>query len=130
MKPGTYILTRNVENPKPDRRQRHDWRAKVTWEAGVKFAVAEYQPPVGKTSALLMRPARGGGSAVYAHENSFKVLAEALSPVEETVVDWLRRESVNPPLEALSILGKLAERGKISLVDVQEISKELEAEDF
>lgn len=39
LKPGTYKLTADVENPKPDRRVKEDWRAHVTWKAGDEFIV-------------------------------------------------------------------------------------------
>jgi len=41
LKPGTYKLTHDVTNPKPDRRKTSDWRAKPTWRAGSEFIVTE-----------------------------------------------------------------------------------------
>jgi hypothetical protein len=36
---GIYRLTRDVVNPKPDRRQRYDWKAQPMWQAGALFYV-------------------------------------------------------------------------------------------
>lgn len=39
MKPGVYVLTRDVENPKSDARHRHDWRKAKVWLKGTRFFV-------------------------------------------------------------------------------------------
>jgi len=39
LKPGTYKLTRDIKNPKPDRRVKEDWRAHPVWKAGTEFLV-------------------------------------------------------------------------------------------
>lgn len=35
MKAGVYRLAADVTNPKPDRRERHDWRKFATWSTGL-----------------------------------------------------------------------------------------------
>lgn len=35
----TYILTRDVVNPMPDRRYKRDWRMQPCWEKGTKFLI-------------------------------------------------------------------------------------------
>lgn len=40
--PGKYELIDTVQNPKPDRRQRHDWRYEVEWKKGTQFYVVEH----------------------------------------------------------------------------------------
>lgn len=37
LKPGLYVLPRDVENPNPDRRVKYDWRCKPVIPAGVVF---------------------------------------------------------------------------------------------
>jgi len=37
--PGAYLLSRDVRNPRPDRRQRHDWRVEESWKEGRRFVV-------------------------------------------------------------------------------------------
>lgn len=37
--PGTYKLSRDVQNPHPDRRTRHDWRKAPIWKAGTEFVI-------------------------------------------------------------------------------------------
>ena len=41
MKPGQYILSRDVQNPRPDRRARYDWRLQETWRRGQEFTIDE-----------------------------------------------------------------------------------------
>lgn len=38
---GFYRLTADVENPSPDRRQKHDWRALPLWQKGKRFTIYE-----------------------------------------------------------------------------------------
>jgi len=42
LKAGTYKLSRDVENPHPDRRKTRDWRAIPLWKAGTEFLVQTY----------------------------------------------------------------------------------------
>ncbi len=42
IKNGVYVLTKTITNPKPDRRERYDWRAKTEWEAGTLFEIADW----------------------------------------------------------------------------------------
>lgn len=37
--PGVYVLTENVKNPNPDRRNRNDWRKQVEWLKGTEFKI-------------------------------------------------------------------------------------------
>jgi len=39
LKPGPYVLDAPVKNPKPDRRQRYDWRAAPEWPKGKELTV-------------------------------------------------------------------------------------------
>lgn len=41
MKPGQYVLSTNVMNPKPDRRSRYDWRLLEWWPKGMEFTIDE-----------------------------------------------------------------------------------------
>ena len=43
--PGTYRLTRNVENPKADRRVKEDWTHHAVWMAGDEFIVEQARWP-------------------------------------------------------------------------------------
>lgn|SRR5215831_2005185 len=38
---GIYVLKHDVQNPKPDKRQKYDWRAQVVWPAGLRLTVTE-----------------------------------------------------------------------------------------
>lgn len=39
--PGIYELSKDVKNPKPDRRTTRDWRAIPVWEKGTRFLILE-----------------------------------------------------------------------------------------
>ena len=39
--PGCYALTREIENPRPYKRNRHDWRAAPGFDAGTKYRVVD-----------------------------------------------------------------------------------------
>lgn len=39
--PGSYMLSRDVVNPTPDRRHKHDWRMRPVWRAGMELVVRE-----------------------------------------------------------------------------------------
>jgi hypothetical protein len=126
LQPGTYILTRDVQNPSPDRRQRHDWRARETWEQGMKFSVFEIRQD---KSLVIYR--QGSSQPVYSHEPKFILLASsgAMKRIDEAPSDWLKRESANAGLEAIAILDAFVECEIITLDDVREMSKLVDAVD-
>src|SRR6185436_5857324 len=39
---GFYRLTCDVDNPSPDRRQKHDWRALPTWKKDRRFVIVDH----------------------------------------------------------------------------------------
>ena len=43
IKPGTYKLERDVENPSADRRVKRNWTALPTWRAGCEFLVVLHE---------------------------------------------------------------------------------------
>lgn len=113
--PGLYRLRRNVRNPSPDRRHRHDWRCLVEWEADELFHVKEYRTGV--------RELRRRGS--YQHqtirddfdeEGRFARIALQLERAPEEPSDYLDRQG----WEHLSgrVLDRLFAEKRFSLEDV------------
>ncbi len=79
--PGTYRLTQDVKNPKPDRRTRNDWTGDETVKAGSVFAV--HPKPVGRDEYELSMKMQRGNGEVFAHSPLFAALVPFLEPVPE-----------------------------------------------
>lgn len=119
IKPGTYKLSRDVQNPAPDRRFKRDWRFVPTWRAGAEFIVTEWSRETDSVFEALdergeLTPERRAAiieSARYAtiravdspyshyeigpgNEASFEALSAALVPVEESIDAMFARLSV------------------------------------
>lgn len=113
LKPGTYSLVQNVENPKPDRRMRHDWRAEPLFKAGRTFIVS-LEP-----EGLAVRAADGWAHQwLYIEHHSIgRALVNAgLRPVAEAPSDYLRREAWEHL--APSVLDRLHAMGAITMDQV------------
>lgn len=89
---GTYRLTRDVINPKPDRRisngNSFDWKHWKRWQEGDKFVVSSFR------GSLRLYPACASSTrAIDADLDPlrFPLIVEALAPIVETVTDYLLR---------------------------------------
>lgn len=111
---GTYKLTQDVTNPKPNRRTKHDWRCLPTWSAGMIFRVGLH--PGGWTELW------HGSFSIHnftfnERDTRWKLLLPHLEKQREAPSDWLEREHAGLNL-AYSVLNKLFEEGKFTLEDV------------
>lgn len=102
--PGTYRLAADLVNPKADRRQRYDWRAKAVFTAGTEFVVVA--DTVGETAGvdpsgwtvIRMVGARYTYQAALSSgpfAELYAALEGALQPVAESVAACLFRLEVN-----------------------------------
>lgn len=89
---GTYRLTREVINPRPDRRASQDrissWEAWTRWPEGMLFVVdidTEF-PTLNR-----IHPPRGIRKMSLHDAAAFSVLVSALEPVKETPSDYILR---------------------------------------
>lgn len=123
--PGTYVLTRDVDNPKPDRRHKYDWRALSTIPAGTEFLAVEWtweiwdlEPDIqarlqlkGPHTEIVMVGGRWSHHKVRDHgqyQALYAALEAALVPVQESTSAMLTR------LDVQSQFGKwLLESGTI-----------------
>ena len=131
--PGLYTLSRDVQNPTPDRRQKHDWRALVTWEKGTEFYVGHYRFDEDRTclSITLSYDQFRNIHEVLEHQDRFKLLAEALEPADMTPERRLHalflRENYGERV-AYSILERLVCDGVITIEQIDALMKKLEEE--
>jgi hypothetical protein len=106
---GYYTLTDSVINPKPDRRNRHDWRCLGMLEAGTPFQVIDLPVYLGD-STIGTRRAYRVPTARYGHEITdvsplFAVL-DAAPMVERTpsLTERLNARNLSA-IEVLEFLG-------------------------
>ena len=77
-----YQLTRDVVNPKPDKRQKYDVAALVMWPKGARFSIwleSRDLRPRGYFDADKV----GGSIAFYDNAGRYGLIADALEPVPE-----------------------------------------------
>lgn len=92
IRPGTYKLTSDVDNPKPDRRVKHylhSWRGWVKWPTGMVFCVT--YDSIQKKMLRIFPQGGYGSTAIRPYEDGFQQLAAALTEVTELPSDYLAR---------------------------------------
>ena len=97
VQPGLYVLTREIENPKPDRRHKYDWRLSASWGKGTIFNIrsrpvgfAEEEIEIPSLSIFKNRKATYQEIDYLSHPELWALLLEALKrkpdpPKRETV---------------------------------------------
>lgn len=109
---GTYILTQNVNNPRPDRRANQDrltsWESWTLWPKGMKFII-ELDA---ETNRNRICPSGGGYYKTPQGDPRFPVLIEYLEPVQEKPSDTVKRLAGSDGITrslALAVLDALAD---------------------
>lgn len=121
LKPGQYLLGRDVLNPRADRRVKYDvtkhavWRAetRVTIDAHEREPIAGVELP--PTLTCWIHGARGHVGRIDEFDERFALIAEACVPAEEslaTLRDRLR-------FEDREILEELVAAGDVTLLDIE-----------
>jgi hypothetical protein len=138
---GLYRLTRTIDNARPDRRVRHDWRALPTFPEGKVFRIeritgnpnAELK---GDRNERITICSEGGwhhqeidlrycGAGVWAcgiddwTRNALVIIA-ALEPIPESVYSYVDSRNGPPSGMLDDILNELIVRGRITLDDVRQ----------
>ena len=114
-----YRLTKNVENPSLDKRERYDC-AKLAWLEEAVFRCERWdQKPEPEEASLpevaQMRPMRYVGK----EHDGFAALVEALEELPERSHDVIERVCAGWAHAADEVLEKLVTTGRISLADVE-----------
>lgn len=133
---GLYRLTRDVQNPRPDRRLNtslhRDWPHAPVWKRGTIFRVDQYpnaHTGIGATwSEGRIAWAQGGYAGVTGYDHSepeahnnaaYALLAEALEPYTPQTVSSLEGCATTPQLA--SVLLALLRLGVVSMDPVREM---------
>lgn len=119
LKPGMYVISKNVKNPKPDRRHAdRNFEKKEIWEKGMRVCVMEDYEFVGNFKIFHLSGwahngviGRRGGSH---NHPGFEALVDALTPVEWTSEEWVRSRINNGNY----ILERLLDSKKITKEDI------------
>lgn len=122
VEPGVYRLTRDVTNPKPDRRATRDWRCPVVVEAGSRFLVEDYNighmADLGRDLYRTRVKMLGRYGDITNDSPLFAPLVEAFEREPETIgslfATWEGYTGV-----ALAVLGALIDDGKLTIADVR-----------
>lgn len=123
-----FELSREVENPRPDRRMTRDWRFHPTWASGVLFRLSEFDSLDREEAPMrLLKPVRGLGT----FPEAVPVVRSAKthnSAVAHAILPHLRVYQPKDVLEALKttteywtehqLLMELAHRGHFGIDDV------------
>lgn len=123
---GTYRLTEQVSNPRPDRRanQRRitSWESWATWPAGMLFVV-DLDPEFPTLNRIYPQ---GGIRRLSRHDAAFSVLIVALERIQEQPSDYILRHGVGlVPHYALGVLDRIG----VPVERVAEIMKQMDQED-
>jgi len=99
---GIYVLTKDIPNPRPDRRQKDDWFAAPVWKTGWRFTLrkapwAKAHAAVSTFELRCIENRYGSSVSVYAGEGelTFNALKENVDQALRALVDALK-PSDNP----------------------------------
>lgn len=127
LKPGYYRLSRDVENPDPDRRKSRDVTALPVWKAGTRIAVRIFLPDVegvphleiewpDDRHAILTRRAEWHGQ--------YKAIAPALEPIEMDLDLTLHKMGASD----YRVLDWLVRHGHVTLAQIEEAALGIDEE--
>ncbi len=119
LKPGMYVISKSVKNPKPDRRHAdRNFAKKEIWEKGKRVCVTEDYEIAGnfkifQLSGWAHDGVNGRKNGSYNHPG-FEDLVAVLTPVEWTSEEWVRARVNNGNY----ILERLLDSKKITREDI------------
>lgn len=127
LKPGVYVLTREVQNPEPDRRCRYNWSAVPSWPAGSRWHVraseyVENSVDVRPLTSVTPMPDRDRYQPAWMPH--VKALAPALVPVEALWREVLRVSHH----DAIDVLGVLFDQKRLTIEDLNQILLDLDVD--
>jgi len=137
---GFYRLKCDVTNPQPDRRQKHDWRALVSWQKGARFRIVD---PCGDGRELQRGKWSHHRICIDANGNTYGEVLDRILPClrpetaqdnPDTELEWaiLKRGHSLDGCGA-DLLCYLIRRGKVTVADalaaLDEFERDLAADD-
>jgi hypothetical protein len=123
IEPGHYKLSRDVQNPKPDRRSK-DWDKISSWPAGTLIYVRAQE--YGSSIEFVQSRWPTLHSIGPGCSEQYEAIGAALVPVEETYKRLLHRLSVR---DTYWLLKRLVTSGKVTLADIELAADEEDAAD-
>jgi hypothetical protein len=122
--PGIYRLTKDFENTTSyaDKRKKHDWRARETLKAGMRFTIQadDLCGEASKPRLHLYRTRDYSSHGVWEKEELFKQLIPLLAAEAPSVDSVYARHYIDSPGSDQSfIVDVLLKQGKITLADVE-----------
>ena len=116
----TYVITRDVINPKADKRHKYDPTKWPVWKKGYRINVQErtYGERMGvliKTMEISFVEARHYSNSIDNSDERYNLLAAAAEPAEETLATLKKRLRFNYS----DILEQLLIDGDISVLDIE-----------
>jgi len=119
---GHYVLTRDVKNPKPDRRSK-EWNKLEMWPKGTQVYV-RYTNINSQIEFIESRwPTL---QSIDSYSEAYDVIAAALEPAKETYKRLLHRIGVH---NTWWVLKRLVVMGKVTLADIEQAVNEEDASD-
>ncbi len=120
--PGHYVLTRDVKNPKPDRRSK-DWNKLEMWPKGTQIYVRQTNVD---TQIEFIESRWPTLHSVDSYSETYDGIAAALEPAKETYKRLLHRIHVR---NTWWLLKRLVAMGKITFADIEQAANEEDASD-
>ncbi len=143
IKDALYILAKDIANPKPDRRERHDWRKNVEIKAGLKFRARLLTYDEETTAQLIqipgfsvdlkwfrLEPAFSGTwshQTVSHHDPLFAPLVEGLVLVPAKLTDMLREANEKKFVSSKDLIEHMVKTGRLKLEELSALIEECHA---
>lgn len=124
MGPNEYrVLTRDVEAPRPDRRQIYDWRALPIWKAGTKLEIVWNGPRTPNDTERMRRevrtPGRWSRKTIADFDDRFALLIEASAPDTPSLDRMLNERQILHE----DVVTYLWEQGRITAADLDAVEQ-------
>lgn len=111
---AVYILTRDVQNPEPDRRQTRHWTAFPVWQKGLRIVCSIQR------TGLVELNAAGRYDHLGKWAEGFPALVDALEPAPRDFRNVMFGLNRSPSTDvAQATLEELVRQGKITLDDIE-----------
>jgi hypothetical protein len=131
---GVYLLTSDVINPNPDRRQKFDWRRWVKVPSGTRFQVMEVPPwdtrdPA--TPSLKMINLEISHASLYDvrdHHELWGLLAPHLERQTETIRDHFRLIRDKHSVDTDEMLERLCQLGIVNVEVLYSVAEVIDRE--
>lgn len=99
---GTYVLTRDVVNPRSDRRVKQDWTRRTVWDKGTVLLAVDYDRSGGHPSLVLVGDLYAILNRIECYDEAYQTLVAALEPTEGTIDSVFTRRNVSNDVQSFA----------------------------